>query len=237
MYNIIYTKMNAFNDFEKYGLDFVLKSYFKYKDFVEFIERNDLLQIPIIEKLIKKRLIKKIRYTYIDYIHYVFNYNESVEREIEEADNLNRLYEYFNKLTYYDGTTIIDELMVYYNGFKNWKNKNKKIHEELIITIFNKERGIKSKKNNNSYKKTELYKELYNRKKNGIEKRKYYIIDYCMGDYLFTKYKLLEHVKKCINCRETTRINDNILSIMNNKAERHLKQINMTADEYYYKNV
>lgn len=223
--------MNAFTDFENYGLDFVLKSYFKYNDFVEFIERNDLLQIPIIEKLIKNRLIKKLGNEY--FLHYAYTNKKSDKIE----NNLNRLYDYFNKLTYYDGTSVIDELMIYYRTYKDWKNNIKKIHEELIITIFNKERGIKSKKNNSSYKKTDLYKELYNRKNNGIEKRKYYIINYCMGDYLFTKYKLLEHVKKCINCRETTRINDNILSIMNNNAERHLKQINMTADEYYYKNV
>lgn len=166
-------RINVFIDYKKYGLDYVCDRVYKYNDFVKLMRINERLELYIFKKLLSIGVIKKTgKIGIINTDLYdttipkkvIENISED-ECDYETYDNKEQLDNYLTRLTSYDGEEYIYELIDKYNNFKTWNKKINTIHNELIINIFQKERGINRVMKNTDYKKTDLYKELRKRKR------------------------------------------------------------------------
>jgi hypothetical protein len=170
-------RINAFTDYKKHGLDYVCERVYKYNDFVKLMKSNERLELYIFKKLLSIGVIKKIgRISIINTDKYDTAIPKKVRENINGVDsedeydyetfgNKEELDNYLTRLTSYDGDEYIYELIDKYNNFKSWNKKIKNTHNELIIKIFHKEKGINCVVKNTAYKKTDLYKELRKRKR------------------------------------------------------------------------
>lgn len=170
-------RINAFTDYKKHGLDYVCERVYKYNDFVKLMKSNERLELYIFKKLLSIGVIKKIgRISIINTDKYDTAIPKKVRENINGVDsedeydyetfgNKEELDNYLTRLTSYDGDEYIYELIDKYNNFKSWNKKIKNTHNELIIKIFHKEKGINYVVKNTAYKKTDLYKELRKRKR------------------------------------------------------------------------
>lgn len=174
---VIYdTKINAFTDYKKHGLDYVCERVYKYNDFVKLMRSNERLEFYIFKKLLNIGVIKKTGRieciktdTYGTVLPKKVRKNMGINCEDDydrkTFDNKVKLNDYLMELTTYDGDEYIYDLLDKYNNYKNWIKKLKNTHNELIIKFYHKEKLINYVVKNNAYKKTNLYKELRRRKR------------------------------------------------------------------------
>ncbi len=169
--------ISVFTDYKLYGLDYVCERVYKYDDFVELMKKNERLELYIFKKLRIMGVIKKtgrnntFKYDYYDTLlpkkvrTLIIDSDSEDEWDMPSYENKEGLHKYLFHLTSFDGEEYIYELIEKYNDFKNWNKKMKNTHNELIVKLFNKKEGINCNTNNNTYKKTKLYKELRRRKR------------------------------------------------------------------------
>ncbi len=173
----ISNSISVFTDYKLYGLDYVCERVYKYDDFVELMKKNERLELYIFKKLRIMGVIKKtgrndtFKYNYYDTFlpkkvrTLIIDSDSEDEWDMTSYENKEQLDTYLTRLTSFDGEEYIYELIEKYNDFKNWNKKMKNTHNELIVKLFKKREGIDCDTNNNTYKKTKLYKELRRRKR------------------------------------------------------------------------
>ncbi len=176
--------ISVFTDYKIFGLDYVCERVYKYEDFVDLMKKNERLELCIFIKLRNIGVIKKtgrndtFKYNYYDTLlpkkvrTLIIDWDSEDEWDMTSYENKERLHKYLFHLTSYDGEEYIYELIEKQNYFKKWNRQINNTNNELIVKLFNKKEGIDCNTNNNTYKKTKLYKELQKRRREKAKKYK-----------------------------------------------------------------